>query len=110
MARRTFTSQLYRLARASATGRSIRTGHVGRRAKNIAVGACARPRRRVEAPAEMSDEDRIDRLEAELEDLPPEEREAGIASLSDEDRAAVRDADLEATEAAEDDDELGGGD
>jgi len=38
MARRTFTSQLYRLARASATGRSIRTGHVGRRAKNIAVG------------------------------------------------------------------------
>jgi hypothetical protein len=58
----------------------------------------------------MSDEDRIDRLEAELEDLPPEEREVGIASLSDEDRAAVRDADLEAEEAAEDDEELGGGD
>jgi hypothetical protein len=54
------------------------------------------------------DKDRIDRLEAELEDLPPEEREADIASLPAEDRAAVRDADLEAEEAAEDDDELGG--
>jgi hypothetical protein len=57
---------------------------------------------------EMSDEDRTARLEADLEDLPPEEREADIASLSDEDRAAVRDADLEAEEAAEDDEELGG--
>jgi hypothetical protein len=47
-------------------------------------------------------------LEAELEDLPPEEREADIASLSDEDRAGVRAADLEAEEAAEDDEELGG--
>ena len=55
-----------------------------------------------------SDKDRIDRLEAELEDLPPEEREADIALLSDEDRPGVRAADLEAEEAAEDDDELGG--
>jgi hypothetical protein len=54
------------------------------------------------------DKDRIDRLEAELEDLPPEQREADIASLSDEDRAGVRAADLEAEEAAEDDEELGG--
>ena len=54
------------------------------------------------------DKDRIDRLEAELEDLPPEEREADIASLSTEDRAGVRAADLEAEEAAEDDEELGG--
>ena len=38
MARRTLTGSLYRAARLSATGRSIRTGHVGRRAKNIAVG------------------------------------------------------------------------
>jgi hypothetical protein len=38
MARRSFTSQLYRAARLSATGRSIRTGHTGRRAKNILVG------------------------------------------------------------------------
>jgi hypothetical protein len=62
----------------------------------------------VEEAVEMSDEDRTARLEADLEDLPPEEREADIASLSDEDRAAVRDADLEAEEAAEDDEELGG--
>ena len=38
MARRTLTSQLYRAARLSATGRAIRTGHVPRRAKNIIVG------------------------------------------------------------------------
>jgi hypothetical protein len=57
---------------------------------------------------EMSDKDRIPRLLAELEDLPPEEREAAIAALSDDDRAAVPGAELEATEAAEDDDELGG--
>ena len=38
MARRSLTSQLYRIARASATGRSIRTGNAGRRAKNIIVG------------------------------------------------------------------------
>ena len=38
MGRRTFTSQLYRAARLSATGRSIRTGHAGRRAKNLIVG------------------------------------------------------------------------
>jgi hypothetical protein len=36
--RRTFTSELYRAARLSATGRGIRTGHAGRRAKNITVG------------------------------------------------------------------------
>jgi hypothetical protein len=36
--RRSLTSQLYSLARLSATGRSIRTGHAGRRAKNIVVG------------------------------------------------------------------------
>lgn len=38
MARRTLTSQLYRAARISATGRAIRTGNAPRRAKNIAVG------------------------------------------------------------------------
>lgn len=39
MARRgTLTSTLYRAARISATGRAVRTGHAGRRAKNIAVG------------------------------------------------------------------------
>jgi len=36
--RSSMTSQLYKLARLSATGRSIRTGHAGRRAKNITVG------------------------------------------------------------------------
>jgi hypothetical protein len=35
---RTLTGSLYRAARISATGRSIRTGHAGRRAKNMAVG------------------------------------------------------------------------
>ena len=35
---KSLTSQLFRLARLSATGRSVRTGNVGRRAKNIAVG------------------------------------------------------------------------
>lgn len=35
---RTFTSTAFKVARASATGRAVRTGHVGRRAKNIAVG------------------------------------------------------------------------
>jgi hypothetical protein len=38
MGRRTLTGSLYRAARLSATGRSIRTGHAGRRAKNVAVG------------------------------------------------------------------------
>jgi hypothetical protein len=38
MARRTLTGSLYRAARLSATGRAIRTGKVGRRTKNIAVG------------------------------------------------------------------------
>ena len=58
----------------------------------------------------MTDEDRIARLAAEIEDLPFEEREAVIASLSDDDRSAVWDAQLEASEAAvpEDDEELGG--
>jgi hypothetical protein len=36
MARRTLTGSLYRAARLSATGRSIRTGHVGRRVRNMA--------------------------------------------------------------------------
>src|ERR1700688_4916496 len=35
---RSLTSTLYRLARASATGRAVRTGHAGRRAKNILIG------------------------------------------------------------------------
>jgi hypothetical protein len=35
---KSFTSYLYKAARASATGRSIRTGHAGRRAKNIVLG------------------------------------------------------------------------
>jgi hypothetical protein len=38
MGRRTLTGSLYRAARLSATRRSIRTGHAGRRAKNVAVG------------------------------------------------------------------------
>jgi hypothetical protein len=39
MARRSsLTSTLYRLARASATGRSIRKGYAPRRAKNIILG------------------------------------------------------------------------
>ncbi len=39
MARRTsLTSMLYKAARLSATGRSIRSGRAGRRAKNIIVG------------------------------------------------------------------------
>jgi hypothetical protein len=39
MARRSsLTSVLYRAARLSATGRSIRTGNAPRRAKNIALG------------------------------------------------------------------------
>jgi Mg/Co/Ni transporter MgtE len=56
---------------------------------------------------EMSD-DRIARLLADLDELPSEEREKVIAALSDEDRAAVQGAELEVTEAAEDDAELGG--
>jgi hypothetical protein len=47
-------------------------------------------------------------LLAELDELPSEEREAVIAALSDKDRAVVLGAELEATEAAEDDAELGG--
>jgi hypothetical protein len=35
---RSLTSQLYRLARVSATGRSVRKGYAGRRAKNIILG------------------------------------------------------------------------
>jgi hypothetical protein len=38
MARRTLTGSLYRAARVSATGRAVRTGNIGRRAKNVAVG------------------------------------------------------------------------
>ncbi len=36
--KRSLTSSLYKAARVSATGRSVRTGNTGRRAKNIAVG------------------------------------------------------------------------
>ena len=70
-------------------------------------GACFRARRNLEAAMEMSD-DRIARLLAELDELPSEEREKVIAALSDGDRAVVLPAELEATEAAEDDAELGG--
>lgn len=38
---RSLTSQLYRAARISATGRAIRTGHVARRARNIVIGRTA---------------------------------------------------------------------
>jgi hypothetical protein len=38
MARRTLTGSLYRAARLSATGRAVRTGRVGRRPKNVALG------------------------------------------------------------------------
>lgn len=38
MARRTLTGSLYRAARISATGRAVRAGNTGRRAKNVAVG------------------------------------------------------------------------
>jgi hypothetical protein len=36
--RQSLTGLLYRAARLPATGRSVRTGHAGRRAKNIIVG------------------------------------------------------------------------
>ena len=36
--RKSLTSTLYRAARLSADGRAIRTGHAGRRAKNVVVG------------------------------------------------------------------------
>jgi len=60
----------------------------------------------------MTDEDRIARLVAEIEDLPFEEREAVIASLSDDDRTAVWDAQLKDSETAvpDDDEEVGGHD
>lgn len=35
---RSLTSQLYKLARASASGRAVRKGYAGRRVKNIIVG------------------------------------------------------------------------
>jgi hypothetical protein len=38
MGRRTFTGQLFRAARLSASGRAVRTGNVGRRVKNVTVG------------------------------------------------------------------------
>jgi hypothetical protein len=39
MARRSsLTSQLYKVARLSASGRAVRKGYAGRRAKNIIVG------------------------------------------------------------------------
>jgi hypothetical protein len=36
--RRSFTSTLYKAARLSASGRAVRKGYAGRRAKNIIVG------------------------------------------------------------------------
>jgi hypothetical protein len=36
--RQSLTGLLYRAARLSATGRSVGTGHAGRRVKNISVG------------------------------------------------------------------------
>ena len=53
-------------------------------------------------------DERIARLLADFDELPSEEREKAIAALSDGDRAVVLGAQLEATEAAEDDAELGG--
>jgi hypothetical protein len=38
MGRRTFTGQLFRAARLSASGGTVRTGNVGRRVKNVTVG------------------------------------------------------------------------
>jgi hypothetical protein len=38
MARRSLTSMLYKAARLSASGRAVRKGYAGRRAKNILVG------------------------------------------------------------------------
>ena len=38
MARRPLTGTLYRAARVSATGRATRTGNLGRRGKNVAIG------------------------------------------------------------------------
>lgn len=40
---RSLTSQLFRAARASASGRAIRTDHIARRAKNVAVGRALSP-------------------------------------------------------------------
>jgi hypothetical protein len=36
--RQSLTGLLYRAARLSATGRSVRAGHAGRRVKNVVVG------------------------------------------------------------------------
>ena len=38
MPRRSLTRQLYQLARLSASGRAVRKGYAGRRARNIIVG------------------------------------------------------------------------
>jgi hypothetical protein len=38
MRRSSLTTDMFRAARLSATGRAIRTGHVARRGKNIVVG------------------------------------------------------------------------
>ena len=38
MARRSLTSMLYRAARLSASGRAVRKGYAGKRAKNIILG------------------------------------------------------------------------
>ena len=52
--------------------------------------------------------DRIALLIEELDELPPDEREAAIAALPDADREAVWAAELAAAEEVGDDDDLGG--
>ena len=66
-------------------------------------------RRTMEEAMAMSDEDRIARLVAELEELSFEEREPFLAGLSDADRAAVWELELDEHETV-DEEELGGGD
>jgi hypothetical protein len=64
----------------------------------------------VVAMSEDPEAERIARLIEELDQLPPEEREAAIEALSIEDRAAVWEAELEESDAAlpADAEELGG--
>jgi hypothetical protein len=93
----------------NATDNHPRVALITRRWVDISTGVCSACLR-VEEALEMTDEDRIARLVAEIEDLPFEKREAVIASLSDDDRSAVWDAQLNESEGAvpEDDEELGG--
>ena len=53
--RRTLTSTLYGVARISATGRAVRTGHAGRRAKNVVVGRNLGSRIEVQSGLSLSD-------------------------------------------------------